>query len=173
MKGILIVGIIAVVVVVAVGGAYATGIIGSDDVRDDLRVNDYIEYETTYKTGDGTLIKTEIERYEIVSIDGNRYSVKETDGLKVEYENMSKREFLDELYNDDVRDFKEDGFKKSGTETISTPMGKVKCDVYTRIIAGMTDTAYFGVDNGILYKEIEHEALGVVSTKVLDTSLFS
>ncbi len=171
MKTIVIVGVVAVIAVVALGGAYAAGIIGSDDVRKDLRVGDYIEYTTAHEAGDKEWVDT--ERYEIVSIDGNRYSVVEThNGTRVDLENMSKREFLDELYDDDVYDFKEDGFKKTGTETISTPMGNVKCDVYTRTIAGLTDIAYFGEDDGILYKEIEHEGLGV-STKVLNTSLIS
>ncbi len=166
MKPIVLIGIIAVVAVVAVGAVYAlTG--GSDDVREDLEVGDYIKYETVDDLGH----VLNVESFTVEKINSNgTLDILEKDGLEISYEyGESKRDFLDELY-EEPRDLKEDGYEMVRTETIDTPFGKVKCDVYVLTLPFVTETVYLGTGSNILYMSVTGLGDNTVTT-TLYTSL--
>ncbi len=164
-----IIGVLAVITVAGAGGAYMLDS-GSDIVREELRVGDFIEIQTIHESSNGSW--TEVERYEIVDNGVNGiYKVKEIEGNVISYENMSKNEFLEELYGDGPQDYIDDGFTRVGTESIPTGFGNRSCEVYTETDDGGNDYAYFG-SNGILYKEIDNDDDGSTTRILVDTSLF-
>ncbi|MBR2254697.1 MAG: hypothetical protein IJ856_02605 [Candidatus Methanomethylophilaceae archaeon] len=163
MQRNVIIAIIAIAIV-AVAGIAAFMLLKSEDsspgIRTDLKVGDYIEYENK----NNITSTTYTERYEIKSIFGDSYTVSHKDRSSTKTETMGKDDFLGNILwtSSDASDY---GAKKSGTETIDTPWGQVKCTKYTVSVLGIDMTVYVG-SNGVVYKEG-----GAFTMTLTDTSL--
>lgn len=100
---------------------------GDDHLRTNLRVGDYIEYEHIVYQGD-IEVKHYIARYEIVSVEGDMYRIKDTTDGRTTYEWRDADSYLDLIRFRDSEMFL---FNFEGTYLMDTFKGEMELQKYT------------------------------------------
>ena len=157
---VVILAVIAIAVVVC--AIYVTD--GDDRLRTDLKVGDYIEYEHIEYHGDVEVGRF-IARYDIVSVKGDQYYIRDTTDGRITYEYRNASLFLDFIR---FRDSEMDMYNFEGVCMVDTFKGELELKKYTHSYGGARIVFYADSDNVLYdYFAVGHERVILKGTSLL------
>ncbi len=165
---------VAAVIIIVIAAAAVYVVFGGDDandgsdgapvLKDTFEPGDY--YTTTSVISAVGMTETEVTTYTITGVSDSGYTVTETtNGIAYELGTMSRETFLS---NTALTEENLTQVSKTGSETISTDFGNLKCDVYEGTVTGVTVKLWVCPDNNIVFRtEGSGDVFGVTASVVV------